>query len=374
MSTAIQEQEWQTFSPLPLHPAIQHRIWQQWQQGRLPHAFLFYGPAGVGKEALALEVARLLNCESDTPGICNQCPACVKIAHLEHPDVHLIFPTPAESNVKPEEIQQALQAKAENPFQDVSFGTKNTFIGIDTIRDLKRESGYKRFEGKYKVYIFTQAEKMRPEAANALLKLLEEPPEGLVLILITESIHKILPTIKSRCQLVRFPYLPEATLLELARQYLPDVPEADLPVLARLSGNNLKRMMALAAEDVRAMRDEMVELLRRIVRISRGQDLLKILEPMAQKKDRERIFLMLWLMLLWFQDVLYLRSGHVERIHNRDAQDTLEKFNAFLPHTDIPAAVFAIEQAIQELQDLRNLNPLLILVNLAIKLHSVLKS
>ncbi len=374
MNATVQQQKWHTFSPLPIHPSIQHRIWQQWHQGRLPHAFLFYGPSGVGKEALALEVARLLNCEGNTDGICNQCTACRKIAHLEHPDVHLIFPTPADSNVKPEEIQQALQAKAENPFLEVSFGTKNTFIGIDAIRELKRESGYKRYEGKYKVYIITQAEKMRPEAANALLKLLEEPPEGVVLILITESIHKMLPTIKSRCQLIRFPYLPESQLLELAQQYLPDVPASDLPVLVRLSGNNLKRMVRLASEDVKQMRDDMVEWLRRIVRIARGQDLLAMVEPLVQKKDRDRIFLLLWLMLLWFQDVLYLRSGHPERIHNKDVQETLEKFNAFLPHTDVPSAVLAIEQAIQELQDLRNLNPLLILVNLAIKLHSVLKS
>ncbi len=361
------------FSPLNIHPEIQHRLFTQWQQQRLPHALLFYGPAGVGKEALALELAKLLNCLSPQQGICNSCSACRKIQHLEHPDVHLIFPTPAERNVKPEELQQALQQKAANPFAEITFGTRNTFIGIDTIRDLKREASFKRFEGKHKVYIITHADQMRPEAANALLKLLEEPPENLMLILITESIHKILPTIKSRCQLVRFAPLPETTIHELARQYIPEITEAQLPILARLAGGNLKRMRELSANDVKTLRDEMVELLRRIVRINRGQELLTLLERDTQKRDKEKIMLTLWLMLLWFQDVLYLRSGHTERIRNLDAQETLEKFSNFLPHIDIPAIVILIETAIQELQDPRNLNPLLILVNLAIKLHSLLK-
>ncbi len=361
------------FSPLAIHPEIQQRIFTQWQQQRLPHAFLFYGPAGVGKEALAIELAKLLNCQSPEAGVCNTCVACQKIQHLEHPDVHLIFPTPAESNVKPEELQQALQQKAANPFQDISFGTRNTFIGIDTIRELKREAGFKRFEGNYKVYIITRADQMRPEAANALLKLLEEPPDGLMIILVTESIHKILPTIKSRCQLVRFSPLPETTIQQLARQYLPEVPDDQLTLLARLSGGNLKRMMELATSDVKALRDDMVELLRRIVRINRGQDLLAMLERDTQKRDKDKILLTLWLMLLWFQDVLYLRSGHTGRIRNIDAQETLEKFSTFLPNIDLPAIVLEVEKAIQELQDPRNLNPLLILVNLAIKLHSLLK-
>ena len=105
------------FSPLAIHPEIQQRLFTQWQQQRLPHAFLFYGPPGVGKEALAIELAKLLNCLSPHAGVCNTCSACRKIQHLEHPDVHLIFPTPAEGNVKPEELQLALQQKAANPFK-----------------------------------------------------------------------------------------------------------------------------------------------------------------------------------------------------------------------------------------------------------------
>ncbi|NOX37435.1 MAG: DNA polymerase III subunit delta' [Calditrichaeota bacterium] len=364
------------FSPQVGHLPIQQRIVNSFLQNRLPHAYLFYGPEGSGKEAFALEVAKLVNCLDDEP-VCQMCSACQKISRLQHPDVHYIFPTPATANIKPEEFADALQRKAENPYQSVSFGGKNVFIGIDTIRELKHEAAFKLYEGKRKVYILAEADRMRPEAANALLKLLEEPPPNLMLILTTASIHRILPTIKSRCQLVRFSHLTESEILEIVRRYDPELDDDQLTLLIRLAGYNIRRVFEFLEKDVFPIREAMLEFLRKTVTIQRSQELMAIIEPLVQKKEPDDIRLLLWFMLLWFQDVLYLRTHPkevaIEKIFHKDLIQNIEKFNDFVPELPVQNVVWLIEDALQQLEDPRNLNPLLILMDLAIKLHSQMK-
>ncbi len=370
------EQEVQGFTSRVGHRWIQQRILHSYRRGRMPHAFLFYGPEGCGKEAFALEVAKLVNCLGDAP-VCQTCPACRKITQLQHPDVHYIFPTPTTTKIEPEAFAEARRRKANNPFLPVSFKGKNVFIGIDTIRYLKHEAAYKLYEGRRKVYILAEADRMRPEAANALLKLLEEPPSNLLLILTTSFIHRILPTIKSRCQLVRFSRLSEPEILELVRRYYPGSDDDQRSLLIRLAGFNVRRVFDFIERDVLPVREQMLEWLRRIVTLHKGQDLLSLIEPMAQKKEAEELRLMLWFLLLWFQDVLYLRSYPPEearkKIFHRDLLPTLEKFEAFAPDLNLEKVVWQIEEALRHLEDPRNLNPLLILIDLAIKLHWQMK-
>lgn len=352
------------------HEEIQRNILNTWQQGRLPHAFLFHGPEGSGKDALAIALARLLNCGNRGGQMDETASQFIKIGKLEHPDVRFILPTPAESNQKKDEVLEALQEKAANPYRRVIFAGKNIFIGIDTIRELKQEAGFKLYEGRKKVFILSEVDRMRPEAANALLKLLEEPPANLMLILTTANIYKILPTIKSRCQLIRFPRLSGEQMEQIVEKYVPSVDKQTLPLIIRLSGFNLKRTFDFLEKDVLNIRDQAIDFLRKAVRIHRAQELFAIIEPIAAKKDREEARLLLWFLLLWFQDILYLQKKVVDEqtLLNVDQIDTLKKFLSFTPGADIAAIVWEIESALQDLHDPRNFNPLLILTNLAIKL------
>ncbi len=146
---------------------------------RLPHALVFAGPAGVGKRSLAVLLAQLLNCASPDAGrSCGGCLSCRKVAGGLHPDVRVIEPDGA-------------------------------FIKIEQVRQLISEIAFQPFEGRYRIIILDGAEQMRQEAANSLLKTLEEPPSRTIIILVTTNPYLLLTTIRSRSRLLQFGAIPE---------------------------------------------------------------------------------------------------------------------------------------------------------------------
>lgn len=171
------------------HAPIIERLWNRLRQGRAHHAYLFEGPEGVGKRTVALRYAQAANCTApgaspaDLP--CGTCASCVQIARGHHPDVLRIEPDPDR---------------------------KTPIITVDQIRELIRQTGYHRFGGRRRVIVIDPAEALPPPAANALLKVLEEPPDGTGFILLATHAATLLPTILSRCQRVRFSAVPVADL------------------------------------------------------------------------------------------------------------------------------------------------------------------
>jgi DNA polymerase-3 subunit delta' len=214
---------------------------------------------------------------------------------------------------------------------------------------------------------------MRTEAANAILKLLEEPPANLMLILTTSNIYKILPTIKSRCQLMRFKPMSGDEIQEIMQRYHPNVDRDRLRLIIRLSGYNIKAAFDFLDMDVLAMRETALEFLRKLSLIHRSQELMQIIEPLGRKGSRGETRLVLWFLLLWFQDVLHLRNQNGDELLNFDLRDRVEKFIDYAPDADLQKIVWEIENAIKDLDDVRNFNPVLILINLAIKLNQKIR-
>jgi len=193
------------------------------ESGRLSHAYLFWGPTGVGKRTIAKVFASALNCRD---GGCGSCLSCIKIDHETHPDIFFIEP-------------------------------EGNFLNIDQIRELQREVSLKPFEGKIKVCILDEVDRMTSPAANALLKTLEEPPPDLIFILITANLEGILPTIVSRCQLIRFKLVPSSKMVDiLAAKYGMSRGQARLITL--VSGGILGNALSLAASPWRLRRREIV--------------------------------------------------------------------------------------------------------------------
>ncbi len=174
---------------------------------RLPQSLLFAGPQGAGKSFAAIALASWINCSC---GDKRRCSSCSKIARLEHPDLHLIYPVPYGDWQK--SLAAVIEAKRENFFQLEQPGSKTGSIGIDLVRHVIEKTSKQPFEGKRTVVVFFDAHSMTLEAQNAFLKVLEEPPSSTVFILVTEYPDRLLPTITSRCQAVRFGYLSDEAI------------------------------------------------------------------------------------------------------------------------------------------------------------------
>ena len=206
-----------------------------WAGGRLAQAYCFTGPAGVGKRSTAVALAQAVKCLSpltappgeDTPDACGACRACARIAAGQHPDVTLIAPE------------------------------EKTVITIDQIRGLAARASLRAYEGTAKIWILDPAHDMQEPAANAFLKTLEEPPAGSLFVLVTTAFSALLPTIRSRCQDVRFAALGEEHLRTILARRGRTAEEA--AAAAAAAGGSAERALAPDARERCAARARLVE-------------------------------------------------------------------------------------------------------------------
>jgi len=271
--------------------------------GRLSHAYLFHGPDGVGKETTALEFARALHCETDGLSSCDTCSACRMAESQSHPDTHLVFPVP--TTIKPAELKELKAAALKSGYREQDFGRKTAIISVDTVlSDVVIKANKRPYVGPWKVFVIADADRMTTEAANTLLKTLEEPPEQTV-ILVTTSRPTALPaTVISRCQRVAF-----------SRLSTKDV-EAVLLGDPRL-GFEAKEARAAAAMSqgspgvaVRAGRAGLAGELQSVAlimcgrRLTNASSLVDEANRLAFRLGRDEQQKFLDLMLLWLRDVL----------------------------------------------------------------------
>lgn len=196
------------------------------ERGSMAHAFLFSGTDGVGKATLARLVSKTLLCRNRTPdGPCDECPSCHKFDSGNHPDFHAYEP-------------------------------EGLYFKIEEVRNVIHQVSLKPVESRYKTFLLEGADAMRDEAANALLKVLEEPPGETVIFLVTETAESLLPTIRSRCQ--HFPFQPLQPL-ELERcLLLMGHSKEEAAAQARFSHGSLGRAISLNVEQYGEMRDRVV--------------------------------------------------------------------------------------------------------------------
>lgn len=215
---------------------LNHNVWEKLSNAvnnnKVPNAFIFSGIDGTGKEAHAIEFSAFLNCkrvvEKKYP--CGDCRSCLKIRSLNHQEIYLIHPSPppknkSESNLDPkviEEIHKNYKQKLQNPYHKIKIGNSKT-IPIASIRSLKKKLFFSKSDENWSVVIISDAEKLctqRAEAANSLLKILEEPPERTLFILISSNINLLIPTIQSRCQKIYFKEHSNSELKSYAKKHL----------------------------------------------------------------------------------------------------------------------------------------------------------
>jgi len=221
------------------HDAIVERFRRSLRAGRLPSTFLFVGPAGIGKRTLAAKLAQALLCETNPEQAldpCGMCPACQQVAAQSHPDLEMVSKPP-----------------------DKSFIPVEAFIGDREHRlseGLCHNIALKASRGRRKIAIIDDADYLNPEGANCLLKTLEEPPPRSLIILIGTSEQRQLPTIRSRCQTMRFHALPEATVASLLLSTGLVEGQDEAEQMAALSTGSLERARQLANAELRQFRTE----------------------------------------------------------------------------------------------------------------------
>jgi DNA polymerase-3 subunit delta' len=182
------------------------------KKDRIAHAYLFYGMEGVGKRTTAAVFARALNCGAENPP-CGDCASCRRAEHKNHPDI-------------------------------VTITEEGPIIKIGTVKELMAQMKFRPREGRMRVFIMPEADRMNPAAANALLKTLEEPSAGNVLLLTSARPHALPMTILSRCQHLRFPPLPREEVARFLQEKKSIAPDA-AAILAASSGGSIGKALEM---------------------------------------------------------------------------------------------------------------------------------
>jgi DNA polymerase-3 subunit delta' len=258
------------------------------KEKRAAHAYLITGIEHIGKSTLARMLAQAFNCTA--PSVpCGQCRACKLIAVGKYPDLHLVSP-------------------------------ENNTLKIDQMRTLQHDLTLSPMEGRHRVAIIEGMERATPEASNALLKTLEEPPPHVVLILIAPEAESLLPTIVSRCQIIALRLLPvEAVRNALVERWKVDLGRAE--TLAHLSGGRLGwAVMASQDESMLARRARWLDDLLRLTGQGRVER-FAYTEEMLGDLTAAREILQLW--QTWWRDVMLLASGSESPLMNTDYRDAL---------------------------------------------------
>jgi DNA polymerase III subunit delta' len=356
--------------------------------GRVAQAYLFHGPEGTGKRAAALAFAQALQCErrghaAAPDHACGRCLPCTKVARGLHPDVRLYLPHPKvnDHDALPDDYAERVQRLFRNPYAPVDYrsvakldeggaSNKQAEYRIKQVRDLHHEAHFQPGEGRYVVGIVTGADWMRTEAANAFLKLLEEPPERTVLVLTAERTDVMLPTILSRCQGLRFDPLPAAQI-EAALAEREAVEPARAAFVARLADGSYSRALALLSDEALAERRALAVAFVRQAYTGDPGKVLPLVEQIG-RLGREPVKQVLGLTLGWVRDlVLYRAAGEAAPLVNVDQAEAVRKFVGHLPGARLEAMVGLIEEAAALLE--RNVHTTLVLTVLADALGAAMR-
>lgn len=341
------------------------------RNGRMAHAYLLHGPEGSGKEAIALALAQTFLCErrgqtdsgdlfaAPQPGdwACGQCSSCKRVAELTHPDVHIIFPRAASAGEG--EISEVLRSLATQPLNRMR-PWENASILIDDVRELKRTFSTSSYEGRGSVALLFEAQRLKAESANALLKLLEEPPAEKYFVLTANSLESLLPTIISRCQpiAVSAPHADE--LVELLQTQHKLAPER-ARFVASIANGNLRYALELLDDDLESRRKLAVEYLRMAFKFNKPVEQVEFLNQLVAENDRRGLQQLLQFCLSWLRDAYVLRgSGAEQQIFNTDFHAALLELNKNLPQFDFDRVLEEIEYAITCLE--RYVQPWLVLM------------
>jgi DNA polymerase-3 subunit delta' len=307
---------------------------------RVPNSLIFSGIDGVGKRQFAIELAKSLICKTPVRGeACNECSSCKRVDVIE-------FPKPDDRDGHRRLIL------SEHP----DFGIVipyNRNILIDAIRSLESEAQFRPFEARLRAFIIDDADKMNESASNALLKTLEEPASTSHIFLITSRVDSLLPTIRSRCQVLRFEPVETSLIEDFLRHSNKFLPE-DTSLVARTANGSIGRAIRTDVEKFKQTRDRMLEVVEHALVRNDKAELLRIAESMNDAKHKADYEEQINVLKVLLHDVFLLRSGRRMEIVNNDV----------LPRLDEAAKATGSEVLIRSIEEIETLQS-----NLAVNIN-----
>lgn len=293
------------------------------KHSRLSGSYLFAGEDGIGKKLVAKTLAKALNCENETQDSCDRCASCLKIERGQYPDMHCLD-TEASDSIK-----------------------------IEYIRQLQKDINLRPYAGRKKVFIIDDAHNLTPEAANALLKILEEPPEDSLIILISAKPALLFKTIISRCKMLRFCPLQRAKLEEILRRDF-HLANNTAHYLAYFCEGRLGRALKLKDTDILKEKNRIIDgfaLARRP-----GLENLPV-------ENRNNVRSYLNILAAWFRDIYFVKIGMpTTELINLDRKDELLKVISRYTLFDLEGIFNSLSNSLSYLE--QNINTKLLLSNL----------
>ena len=366
-------------------PFVWKRLTKIKSNKKIGNSYLFSGPVGCGKEWSAIEFARLINCESHEFSSCASCSSCLKFSNLQHENLNLIFPLPSTSKLKAvddpikgiskedyELVLQLIDLKAKDPFCKISI-PKARRITINSIRFLRKSLYLKSQNTGRKIVIIFDAHLLSEgagESANALLKILEEPPNNTSIILVTDKKSKLPLTITSRCQQIDFSNLSFDKARELIENDKVDNDRATQ--LAMLSNGNMHLAKELVLKDIDRPLKEAYNLLVSLTFLDQNtwRNTINNLSMLAFRSPEEFIF-KISLIQMWVSISSRFKLSKQETSSFDQYFKTFEEFNNKYPYANFFEINNLLEDAMQALN--RNLYMPLFILDMMITIQSLLK-
>lgn len=358
---------------------------------KLAHAYIFYGNAGIGKDAAAIELAKLVNCLNPVNGdeACDICENCKKISRFKSEYFHFVCALPAGrseqsdndtvenlASVDFELYMEQVRLKAEDPYYHINLPGANN-IRINSIRDIVSKIYLSTSRNYKKVFIISEAEKMKQEASNALLKILEEPPKNSLLILTSSKINSLPPTVVGRCQAIHFLPISKDDIIKKVNSdigqgdsNIHDDANDEIELAARLSGGSYTRTVEFLDMGIKEVREQAISFLISTLR-NDYTELVAIIRSVTTKNNKDKTKYFLFFLNAWFSDILKVKyTNNTNQIANIDLHERLIKFSKNYSESDVYNIILSLEEAEKLIS--QNIQLQLILVNLSFKLRNYL--
>ena len=355
------------------------------ENNKIGSAYLFSGPSGVGKETMAIEYGATINKQHFIDDEKSADASYNRFKTLQHELLKLIVPLPSgktqRSNVNILEslnaadlelLNENIAKKSTDPFHKIVLPNA-TRIRINSIRELRKSLYLKSNDIGRKMVLIFDAHLLtagQAESANALLKILEEPPQNTTLILVTDKKNQLLPTILSRCQHIDFPPLTKETIKDTLLKNDIDCESAEL--IAGISQGNMRLALTISNNSMDNLLNSIQDLSASVINED-GKLWRKFINDNSQiiRKDISQFQNNIFLLQLWFKSVYRLRIGASDELHRPELMDFMQQFNQKYPNADLHKIDILLEDVLEAIG--RNLYMSLILTNLLINIQKNLK-